>query len=259
MLLAIDIGNTNIVFGINQQEEWLEIWRIQTVVNKTADEYEVIFRSLFSSKNRALENVESVVISSVVPTLNFPIRMMVQKLFGFSPLFVGPDIYDKLPIQVQNPYQIGTDLVANSVSAHHKYKGSSIIVDMGTALTCTAISGEGKVLGVSISPGLRTAMAALSLKTAQLPNVELEAPPSVLGTNTIHAIQSGIVLGYKGLIESLIKEMKKEIATEHINVIATGGLSKVMGPLMDCFTHEEINLTLDGLNIIGKIISKNGN
>ncbi len=255
MLLATDIGNSNVVFGLYDGEELVDMWRVHTVVNKTSDEYEAIFRSFLASRNIAINSIKRVVMSSVVPSLNFAMNNMISHLFGFDPLVIAPDIYHKLPIEIRNPYQIGSDLVANATVLSTCYKGNSIVVDMGTALTCTAVNGKGKILGVTICPGLKTAMGALSRQTAQLPHVNIEVPPSVLGTNTVHAIQAGVVLGYKGLIASLVNEMKKEIGDENINVIATGGLSVVMYPILkDVFTEREPNLTLKGIRIIGELV-----
>lgn len=255
MLLAIDIGNSNVVFGLYDGRKLVDTWRVHTVVNKTSDEYESIFRSFLSTRNIAIDSIARVVISSVVPSLNFAMKNMITHLFGFDPLMIAPNIYHKLPIEIRNPYQIGADLVANATVLSTCYKGSSIVVDMGTALTCTAVNGKGKILGVTICPGLKTAMTALSMKTAQLPHVNIEAPPSVLGTNTVHAIQAGVVLGYKGLIASLVNQMKEEIGEKNINVIATGGLSIVMYPLLqEVFTEREPNLTLNGIRIIGELV-----
>ncbi len=255
MLLAIDIGNSNVVFGLYDGEELVDMWRVHTVVNKTSDEYESIFRSFLASRNIAINSIKRVVMSSVVPSLNFAMENMISHLFGFEPLVIAPDIYHKLPIEIRNPYQIGADLVANATALSTCYEGNSIAVDMGTALTCTAVNGKGKILGVTICPGLKTAMGALSRQTAQLPHVNIEVPPSVLGTNTVHAIQAGVVLGYKGLIASLVSEMKKEIGDENINVIATGGLSVVMYPILkNVFTEREPNLTLKGIRIIGELV-----
>ncbi len=262
MLLAIDIGNSNVVFGLFKGEELVDMWRVHTVVNKTSDEYEAIFRTFLASRNITTESIGRVVISSVVPSLNFAMKNMIAHLFGFEPLVIAPNIYHKLPIEIRNPYQIGADLVANATVLSTCYEGCSIVVDMGTALTCTAVSAKGKILGVTICPGLKTAMSALSQNTAQLPHVNIEAPSSVLGTNTVHAIQAGVVLGYKGLIASLVSEMKKEIGEEKINVIATGGLSVVMYPLLkDVFTTRDPNLTLNGVRIIGELVlgKQNGN
>ena len=250
MLLAIDIGNSNIVCGISNNEHWGEQFRIHTVANKTADEYEVIYRTLLASRNIDLNHIDRIVLSSVVPSLIYPIKEMIQKLFHQDPLVVGPEIYPQLNIGISNPYEIGTDLVANAVAAHNLYSGNCIVVDFGTALTFTVIQANGDLLGVTIAPGLKTAMASLSQKTAQLPNVELVIPPSCIGKNTVQAMQAGIVLGYKGLIESLLKGMTEELKGE-TTIVATGGLSSVMLPLIDFFDHHEPMLTLDGLKIIG--------
>ena len=250
MLLAIDIGNTNVVCGLSDNNHWTEQFRIHTVVNKTADEYEVIYRTLLASRKIDLKQIDRVVVSSVVPSLILPFREMIQKLFGQEPLIVGPDLYPRLNVGIINPYEIGTDLVANAVAAHNKYQGNCIVVDFGTALTFTAIKADGNILGVSIAPGLKTAMASLSQKAAQLPNVDIAVPPSCIGTNTVHAMQAGIVLGYKGLIESLLNAIKEELGGK-CTVIATGGLSTVMISITDCFDHHEPLLTLDGLKIIG--------
>ncbi|PVX51905.1 type III pantothenate kinase [Balneicella halophila] len=255
MLLAIDIGNSNVVFGLFDKDKLIDMWRVHTVVNKTSDEYEAIFRTFLASRNIKIDSISRVVISSVVPSLNFAMRNMIGNLFGVDPLVIAPKIYNKLPIEIRNPYQIGSDLVANATMVSECYDGGSIVVDMGTALTCLAVDGRGKILGVTICPGLKTAMSALSQKTAQLPHVNIEAPPSVLGTNTVHAIQAGVVLGYKGLIASLVNDMKKEIGDDNLNVIATGGLSVVMYPLLkDVFTEREPDLTLKGIRIIGELV-----
>jgi type III pantothenate kinase len=250
MLLAIDIGNSNVVCGLSSNNHWAEQFRIHTVENKTADEYEVIYRTLLASRNIDLKKIDRVVLSSVVPTLILPIREMIRKLFNQEPLILGPELYPRLNIGISNPYEIGTDLVANAVAAHTKYSGNCIVVDFGTALTFTVIKADGHLLGVTIAPGLKTAMTSLSQKTAQLPNVDLAIPPSCIGKNTVHAMQAGIVLGYKGLVESLLTGMKKEMDGE-TTVIATGGLATVMLPILDCFDHHEPMLTLDGLKIIG--------
>ncbi len=250
MLLAIDIGNSNVVCGLSSNNHWAEQFRIHTVENKTADEYEVIYRTLLASRNIDLKKIDRVVLSSVVPTLILPIREMIRKLFNQEPLILGPKLYPRLNIGISNPYEIGTDLVANAVAAHTKYSGNCIVVDFGTALTFTVIKADGHLLGVTIAPGLKTAMTSLSQKTAQLPNVDLAIPPSCIGKNTVHAMQAGIVLGYKGLVESLLTGMKKEMDGE-TTVIATGGMATVMLPILDCFDHHEPMLTLDGLKIIG--------
>lgn len=246
MILTIDIGNTNIVFGVAEQNDWVKIWRIQTDRSKTADEYEVIFRSLFASSGINSSDITRTVLSSVVPSLVRPFNEMLSVLLDSSVLLVEPLIYDKLPIQVLNPHEIGTDLVADATAAYMGYGGPAMVIDFGTALTFTTIDQSGKILGVAIAPGLLTALKALTGNTAQLHDVQLIAPPSVLGKNTIQAIQSGIVMGFAGLVDSMIVRTEEELGIK-LKVIATGGLSFVMKNVSSRIEIIDENLTLDGL------------
>jgi len=250
MLFVIDIGNTNIVFGAHKEGKWMHHWRIQTDHLKTADEYEVIFRSLLTAGEICRADVEKIILSSVVPSLVRPFGEMLPRLFEKAIIkVVSPDIYERLPVQILNPYEIGTDLVANALAAHHKYGPLSMVIDFGTALTFTTIGAKSEIKGVAIAPGLETAVDALAGKTAQLPQIHLTPPPSVLGENTIHAIQSGIVYGFTGLVDSIIERTQNELG-QTITVVATGGLSTVMAPLTKNIDHIEPMLTLEGLVLI---------
>jgi type III pantothenate kinase len=246
MILTIDIGNTNIVFGVNDQNEWLKIWRIQTDIAKTADEYEVIFRSLFNSCTICKDKITKTVLSSVVPSLIRPFKEMLGHLLGHAPMLVEPSVYDKLPIEILSRDEIGTDIVADATAAFVRYGGPCMVIDFGTALTFTTIHKSGKILGVAITPGLLTALKSLTGNTAQLRDVQLVAPPSVLGDNTIHAIQSGIVLGFAGLVDSMVARTESELS-EKLTVIATGGLSSVLQNISARIQIIDENLTLDGL------------
>ena len=252
MQVAIDIGNTNIVFGINNRGEWKNIWRIQTDPGKTADEYEVIFRSLFQSANVDKREIHRVILSSVVPSLVDDFEQLISNFLGQKMLVVGPDVYHKLPIKVLNPYQIGTDLVANATAAYTKFGKACMVIDFGTALTFTSLAGSGEVLGVAIAPGLGTAIKSLAGNTAQLPHVQLLKPPSVLGKNTVHAIQAGVVLGFSGLVDRIIGKTEEELQ-EKLTIIATGGLSDIFASQSSQIDYFEKNLTLDGLRIIGDL------
>ncbi len=255
MLLAIDIGNTNIVFGINQKGEWLHSWRIQTDHLKMADEYKVIFGSLLSDGNINVADINEIILSSVVPTLVYPFTEMLANLLPAGKLVtVGPDIYHKLPVKVLNPFQIGSDLVSNAVAAFEKYGKLTTVIDFGTALTFTTIGKNAEIKGVAIAPGLNTAVSALAGKTAQLPQIHLTAPPSVLGENTLHAIQSGVIFGFSGLVDSIIERTQNEL-NEKLTVVATGGLSQVIAPLTKSVKIIEPMLTLDGLFLINQYIS----
>lgn len=253
MILTIDIGNTNIVFGVAGQNKWIKIWRIQTDKLKTADEYEVIFRSLFENSKISCNEISLTVLSSVVPSLIRPFMEMLNHMLECSILLVEPSIYDRLPIKIIAPYEIGTDLVADATAAFIGYGGPSMVIDFGTALTFTTISRTGEILGVAIAPGLLTALKSLTGNTAQLHDVPLDAPPSVLGKNTVQAIQSGIVLGFGGLVDAIINRTEDELG-EKLTVIATGGLSSVLKNVSSRIEIIDENLTLDGLKQIAKYV-----
>jgi len=250
MLLAIDIGNTNIVFGVNNKGEWLNYWRIQTDPLKMADEYRVIFSSLLSDGEICIADINQIIISSVVPSLVYPFTEMLAKLLpGGKIISVGPDIYYKLPVKILNPYQIGSDLVSNAVAAFNKFGTLTTIIDFGTALTFPTIGKNAEIRGVAIAPGLLTAVSSLAGKTAQLPQIHLTPPPSVLGENTVHAIQSGVIFGFSGLVDSIIERTQNELG-EKLTVVATGGLSSIIAPLTKNIKIIEPMLTLDGLYMI---------
>ena len=254
MLLAIDIGNSDITIGIWSDEHWKHHWRIPSKPNQPELFYGVKIRDFFFESSLQVNAVDKIVLSSVVPALNENVKNVIRNLFQKEPIVVGPKIYEQLPIQVLNPYEIGSDLVANAMGAYIKFKRTCIVVDFGTALTFTTVSKEGKILGVSIVPGLRTALKALSQNAAKLFDVPLEIPKSALGTSTVTAIQSGIVIGYEGLVRKMVSAIREEL-NEDCPVIATGGLSFVISPLKDLFHEIDPDLTLDGLRFIGESIS----
>jgi len=253
MVLSIDIGNTNIVFGVSDQNSWIKIWRIQTDWSKTADEYEVIFRTLFASSEISKSEINKTILSSVVPGLIRPFNEMLLHMLGHSPVLVEPSIYSKLPVDVLNPFEIGADIVADATAAFVRYGGPCMVIDFGTALTFTTISKEGKILGVAIAPGLLTALKSLKGNTAQLPDVQLVEPPSVLGGNTIHAIQSGVVFGFAGLVDSIVNRTEAELGGK-LTVVATGGLSFILQNVSSKIQIIDENLTLDGLNYIARLL-----
>lgn len=251
MLLTIDVGNSNIVAGVWKDEALLYDWRIHTVAKKTEDEYGTLFRSLFQEKQLDSKKLQKVCLSSVVPSLTDPMITMVERFTGQSPVVVGPSIYEKLPIHVVNPYEVGADLVADALAAFTKSNGACVVVDFGTALTFTIVDSEGTMQGVAIAPGLGTAVNALSRDTAQLPYVQLSVPPAPYGKNTLHAIQAGIIYGYTGLVEYMIARIKEDMQMD-LKVIATGGLCDVITPLTKVFTYVDKDLTLRGLKLIAE-------
>lgn len=251
MLLAVDIGNSNLVLGLYHQNEWKYHWRLQTIIEKNAAEYEMNLRNYFLEQNLAISEVNGVVLSSVVPGLTSVICEMLWHLFGQEPLVITPDVIKQLPMNVRKPHEIGSDLVANAVAGYDLFKESCIVVDFGTALTFTTISAEGHILGVAIAPGLKTSIYALYANTAKLPDIEipLELPTSAIGKNTEHALQAGVLLGYIGLVEYLIAHIREELGGK-CRIVATGGLSSIIAPLEKNFDIIEPLLTLNGLRLI---------
>ncbi len=252
MIIAIDIGNTNVVVGISDQDKWPYLWRWHTEL-KDAEAYHALqFSNQLLESGIKIEDVGDIVISSVVPDLKEIYENIVVSIFGKDPIFLDSDIYKYLSIQIDRPTEIGSDLVANAMAAHHKYGGNRIVVDFGTALTFTTVNEHGEILGVAIAPGLKTSIAALFNKTAQLPEVPLELPKSVVGKNTIHAIQSGVLHGYVGLVRHQLKLINDEME-EHYSCIATGGLSSILLPLENDFDVIDPNLTLEGLKYVAEL------
>jgi len=257
MLIAIDVGNSDITIGLWNGESWMCHWRIPSQTEFPEVFYAVKLRDLFLESSQPVESVKTIVLSSVVPGLTEKIKNVTKSLFEKEPIVLGPSVYAKLPLRILNPYEIGSDLVANAVAAHFKLKQTCIVVDFGTALTFTTVSGDGKILGVSIVPGLRTALKSLSQNTAKLFDVPLEMPKSALGTNTVTAIQSGIVIGYEGLVKNMVGAIRKELGID-CPAIATGGLSFVITSLKSFFYLVDPKLTLNGLRLIGELIEKEG-
>lgn len=259
MLFAIDIGNSNVCMGLTgNSENWTHFWRLPTLQNDMEIYYETQIVDRFLEAGIRLGEVNQIIVSSVVPDMNNRFLDALEKLFLRKPILVGPNIYPKIQLDIENPSEIGTDLVSNAVAAHQQFAQDCIIVDFGTALTFTTLTGEGKILGVSIVPGLRTAIKALFNKTAQLPEVPLDHPASALGKNTVQAIQTGIFYGYTGLVIHMIHTLKNEVG-DHYKVIATGGLSSTIDVLKNHFDEIDPDLTLNGLRFIAEEISrKNG-
>lgn len=256
MVLAVDIGNSDITIGLYYQQDWKHLWRLSSAISSPELYYGIKMREHFFEAGLRVQDVEKIVVSSVVPGLTDRIVNVLRTLFEKSPIVLGPDVYSKLPIEVLNPYEIGSDLVSNALAAYMRFKRNCIVVDFGTALTFTTVSAKGSILGVAIAPGLKTAIKSLSQNTAKLFDVPLELPESALGKNTVHAIQAGILLGYEGLVISMLDRIKKELQDDQCATLATGGLSSIITPLKDQFTEVDPNLTLNGLRLVGELVSK---
>lgn len=253
MILVLDIGNSDITIGLCHQQMWKHVWRIPAVADRPELFYGIRIRDYFLEASIHTSDVTRIVVSSVVPGLTDKIINVTVTLFEKNPVVLGPEVYKKLPIQVLNPYEIGSDLVSNALAAYTRFKRNCIVVDFGTALTFTTVGATGEVLGVAITPGLKTAIRSLSQNTAKLFEVPLEYPASALGKNTVHAIQAGVLLGYEGLVKGMLAHIQTELNDPQCATIATGGLSSIIPSLRDHFTAIDANLTLEGLRIVGEM------
>jgi type III pantothenate kinase len=252
MLIALDIGNTNIVIAVHDKQRWVQSFRIYSDQKKTTDEYFVVLDSLLSHANLHKHDISRAIISSVVPNLTRSMQKNIIRLFDVHPLMVDHSVETGLKRE-SIPDELGSDLLANAAQAHHMHPdGPVVVIDFGTALTLTTVGSDGSVLGVAIAPGLVTAVNALFGNTAQLPQVELKIPPSVLGRTSQDSIRSGIMFGYSGMVKTIIEKTEKELGQE-VYVIATGGLSRTIAPLIDRINHISPMHTLDGLRLISDL------
>jgi type III pantothenate kinase len=249
MLLAVDIGNTNIAFGGFEGEQLRVTWRMSTVVNQMADEYAALLLNLLRSQGLDTSDIKEGSLCSVVPPLLGTFEELFERYFHLSPLVIGPGVKTGVRIRQDNPREVGTDRVANAAAAHHLYSGTVIIVDLGTATTFDVVSKEGDHLGGVIAPGITTAAEALFVRTAALPRVELISPKQAIGTNTIAAMQSGIVFGYVGLIEGIVARIQRELG-EKTTVVATGGYAELIARETSVIDSINPELTLIGLRLI---------
>lgn len=253
MILLIDVGNTNIVLGVHSNDKYVASWRISTDSKKTSDEYSIQVMQLFDQAKIDPLEIEGIIISSVVPNVMHSLENMIKKCFHKEPIVVGPGIKTGLNIKYDNPKEAGADRIVNAVAAYEKYKKSLIIIDFGTATTYCAITKEGTYLGGSICPGIKIASEALYERAAKLPRIELEKPSSIICKNTITGMQAGIIYGYIGQVEYIVKLMKeemKEIGYEEPFVLATGGLAKLIFKETNVINTIDSSLTLDGLKIL---------
>jgi type III pantothenate kinase len=249
MILVIDVGNTHTVIGLYQGKKLIHHWRLLTESERTADEYGVVLRSLFSSADLTFSAVQGIVVSSVVPPMNTMTEELVHKYFRLAPLMVGPGIKTGMPILYDNPREVGADRIVNAVAAYERYHDATIVVDFGTATTFDYITKAGEYLGGAIVPGVGISLDALFHKTAKLYRVEMAKPPHVVGRNTVHAIQSGIFYGYTALVDGMVERIQKEHKTK-ARVIATGGFAQLIAKESTSIEEEDEFLTLEGLRIL---------
>ncbi|MDP6142215.1 MAG: type III pantothenate kinase [Dehalococcoidales bacterium] len=249
MLLAVDIGNSETTLGVFEAEKLRATWHMATVIHRTADEYAVLLSNLLQSQGFKAADIKWAALCSVVPSLITIYEVLFQRYFGILPLVVGSGIKTGVRIRMDNPREVGADRIVDAVAAHHLYGGPVIIVDLGTATTFDTISEEGDYLGGAISPGIVTAAEAMFSRTAMLPRVELARPSLAIGTNTISAMQSGIVFGYVGLVEGMVARIQKELGKK-ARVIATGGYAELITKETKIIDGARPDLTLIGLRLI---------
>jgi type III pantothenate kinase len=263
MLLVIDVGNTNTVLGVfaganagsgdldapPTYERPVANWRVATSRTSTVDEYGVLFRNLFSMAGLEAKGIDGIIVSSVVPPLDPVLRQVCERYFNLRPLFVEPGVKTGMPVQYENPAEVGADRIVNAVAAFEKYGGPCVIVDFGTATTFDCVSTKGEYLGGVICPGIGISADALFERTARLPRVEIRKPARVIGSTTVGSLQSGLYYGYLGLVDGILELLLAELGQE-TRVVATGGLGPMIGTGSKYIKNVDDFLTLEGLRII---------
>lgn len=247
MLFVLDVGNTNTVLGVFEQEKLKYHWRIKTDRYKTEDEYGMLIKSLFDFNGIELTDISGVIISSVVPPIMFPLERMCKRYFMLEPVIVGKEtVVTNLKMCYPNPKEIGADRIVNAVGAIKEYKAPLVVIDFGTATTYCYINDAEEYCGGIISPGINISMEALYQRASKLPKIEIEAPANIVGKSTVEAMQSGVFYGYIGQVDGIVNRIKKNFNTSP-TVIATGGLASLIGEASETIDHVDPYLTLKGL------------
>jgi type III pantothenate kinase len=250
MLLAIDVGNTNIHFGLHDGEDWCCTWRARTIQEKMSDEYAVLLRSFFAERGYDTGEVSAVVLASVVPDLTETFVEVCERHLSLPPLNIDAKTDAGFKILLDDPHELGPDRLVNAAAVRAGYSSPAIVVDLGTATTFDVLNADGDYIGGAIAPGIGLTHDALVSRAARLHKIDLKPPPSAIGHNTIHAMQSGIFLGYVAMVEGLVKRIKAELASPHVTVIATGGLAPTIAQHTSAIQELAPNLTLEGMRII---------
>jgi type III pantothenate kinase len=249
MLLAIDVGNTHTVLGLYDGAELRHSFRIESSKGRTADEHLVVLLTLLDVAELARSAVHATIIASVVPSITDTLSSATRRAFGHDPLVVGPGVKTGMPILYENPREVGADRIANAVAAYERCRSAVVVVDFGTGTNFDCVSARGEFVGGVIAPGLQISAEALFTRAARLPRIPIQKPPRVIGRNTMHSVQSGIVYGYVGLVDGLVDRIAEELGRP-VRVLATGGLASLIAP--ESRTIEEVvpDLTLDGLRVL---------
>lgn len=251
LIFVFDVGNTNIVLGVYEEDVLKYHWRIETNRNRTEDEFGMTIKSLFDHAGLRFSDINGIIISSVVPPIMFALERMCQKYFHVKPLVVGPGIKTGLNIKYENPREVGADRIVNAVAAIHEYGSPLIIVDFGTATTYCYVNEQRQYMGGAIAPGIGISTEALYSRAAKLPRIEIARPENVIGKNTVSAMQAGIVYGYVGQVEGIVNRMMQQ-SEKKPTVIATGGLSNLIAQESNIIDIVDPYLTLKGLILIYK-------
>ncbi|WP_303864943.1 type III pantothenate kinase [Alkalibaculum bacchi] len=250
MLLAIDVGNTNIEIGIFDGDKLVGTWRMMTRTPRSSDEYGITMISMLRNDNIERQDINGVIISSVVPGIMHSLTNSIRKYFKTEPIIVGPGTKTGISIQTENPKEVGADKICDIVGAYYQYGGPAIVIDFGTATTFDFVTKDGVFNAAVIAPGIQISADALWSKAAKLPNIEIIKPKSILARNTIHSMQAGLVYGYIGLVEYTVKKMKEETGCPDARVISTGGYAKIIIPETNAIDLHDPVLSLRGIKII---------
>lgn len=249
MLLVIDVGNTNIGLGVFAGPRLLASWRLSTVASRTVDEYGLLLRGLLTGAPAAPGDIDAVMAASVVPSLDSALRTALERIFGLTPLFVGPGLKTGMPVNYEPPADVGADRIVNAIAAYERYGGPVVVVDFGTATTFDVVSQRGEYEGGIIVPGVAISAEALFTRTARLPRVEIRPPAQLVGTTTVSSIQSGLYYGYLAMVDGLLERLLAETG-EKTALVATGGWAEALIPQSRFLREYDPHLTLEGLRLL---------
>ncbi|MSQ37422.1 MAG: type III pantothenate kinase [Chloroflexi bacterium] len=253
VLLAVDVGNTQVVLGAYRGAQLLRTWRIATVHDRTEDEFAVVLDGLLAREDLALEDVEGLVLGSVVPALTATFSRLAERTLGRPALVIGPGVRTGVRLKVDNPGEVGADRIANTLAAHRRYGGPAIVVDFGTTTNFDVVSAEGDFLGGAFAPGLEVTSESLFGRASRLFRVPLTAPREAIGKNTADCLRSGLMFGYVGLVEGLVARLVAELAPAAPRILATGGLASTIAPLTTVIGRVDEDLTLEGLRLLWEL------